>query len=218
MFGVLVVPLGVVSIVLVILQPISVGAWCTLCLLTSGAMLIMVSPAVDEVVAMGQFLLGARREGKPLWRTFWVGGTLDAYRHVRADDAVPRRSAAARIIAAVDLNNVPWNLIVCAALGIWLMAAPAALGTTDAAADADYLAGALVVTWAVIGFGEVIRPVRLLNVLMGLGILASPWLFAGDTDASRINDVFVGLAVMLLSVPRGSIEERFGGWNRYLAW
>lgn len=218
MFGVLVVPLGVVSIVLVILQPISVGAWCTLCLVTSGAMLIMVSPAVDEVIAMGQFLLGARREGKPLWRTFWVGGTLDVYPRVRADAAVPRRSTAARIIAAVDLNNVPWNLIVCAALGIWLMAAPAALGTTDAAADADYLAGALVVTWAVIGFGEVIRPVRLLNVLMGLGILASPWLFAGDTDASRINDVFVGLAVMLLSVPRGSIEERFGGWNRYLAW
>jgi apolipoprotein N-acyltransferase len=32
MFGVLVVPLGVVSIVLVILQPLALGAWCTLCL------------------------------------------------------------------------------------------------------------------------------------------------------------------------------------------
>jgi uncharacterized membrane protein len=34
MFGVLVVPLGVVSIVLVILQPVAVGAWCTLCLVS----------------------------------------------------------------------------------------------------------------------------------------------------------------------------------------
>jgi hypothetical protein len=80
MFGVLVVPLGIVSIVLVMLQPVAVGAWCTLCLITTAAMLMMISPAVDELVAMGQFLAGARREGKPLWRTFWVGGTLDAHR------------------------------------------------------------------------------------------------------------------------------------------
>ena len=34
----------------------------------------MISPAVDEVVATGQFLLRARREGRPFWRTFWLGG------------------------------------------------------------------------------------------------------------------------------------------------
>jgi hypothetical protein len=26
---------------------------------------------------MGQFLAQSRRAGKPFWRTFWVGGTLD---------------------------------------------------------------------------------------------------------------------------------------------
>jgi len=35
MFGFLVVPLGVTSIVLVILQPLMVGAWCTICLVTA---------------------------------------------------------------------------------------------------------------------------------------------------------------------------------------
>ena len=35
LFGVLVVPVGVVSIVLVILQPLAVGAWCSLCLFTA---------------------------------------------------------------------------------------------------------------------------------------------------------------------------------------
>src|ERR687897_3053011 len=92
MFGVLVVPLGVVSIVLIILQPVAVGAWCTLCLITAAAMLIMIAPAIDEVVAMGQFLIGARREGKPFWRTFWVGGTLDQYRTSRpAESSVTAR-------------------------------------------------------------------------------------------------------------------------------
>ena len=61
MFGVLVVPLGIVSIVLVILQPVAVGAWCALCLITAAAMLIMISPAVDEVVAMASFCGGAPR-------------------------------------------------------------------------------------------------------------------------------------------------------------
>lgn len=73
-------------------------------------------------------------------------------------------------------------------------------------------------TWAVIAFGEIVRPVRLLNVLMGLGVAAGPWLLAGDTEWSRWNDVFVGVAVMVLSIPRGRIQERFGEWNPHLVW
>ena len=223
MFGILVVPLGIVSIILVMLQPIAVGAWCALCLITAAAMLIMIAPAVDEVVAMSQFLLGARREGKPFWRTFWVGGTLDEYRHGNATESPVRsqdhtRSPVARIVSAMDLHNVSWNLLLCATLGVWLMAAPAVLGATGAAANVDHLVGALIVTWAVIAFGEIVRPVRLLNVLMGLGVVAAPWLLAGDTGWSRWNDVIVGVAVMVLSIRRGRIQERFGEWNSYLAW
>lgn len=221
MFGVLVVPLGIVSIVLVILQPVAVGAWCTLCLVTAAAMLIMISPAIDEVVAMSQFLVGARREGKPFWRTFWIGGTLESYR--KAEDresgmAAQRRdrSMASRIIAAMELRHVPWNLPLSAALGIWLMSAPAVLGVSGAAADSHHLAGALVVTWAVIAFGEVARPARLLNILMGIWLLAAPWLLSGDTGASRWNATLIGAALIALSVRRGRIDERFGSWNRYL--
>ena len=56
----------------------------------------------------------------------------------------------------------------------------------------------------------------LLNVLMGLGVVAGPWLLAGDTEWSRWNDVIVGVAVMVLSIRRGGIQERFGEWNRSL--
>jgi hypothetical protein len=221
MFGVLVVPLGVVSIVLVILQPVAVGAWCTLCLLTAAAMLIMIAPALDEVVAMGQFLLGARREGKPFWRTFWVGGTLEQYQaggpaESQAATSERQRSMPARIISALDLNNVPWTLVLTAALGVWLMAAPAVLGVAGAAADSNYLAGAMVVTWAVIAFGEIARPVRLLNVPTGIWIALSPWLLSGATVTSRWTDLFIGGIVVALSIRRGQIEGHFGGWNRYL--
>src|SRR5581483_12523041 len=62
-FGILVVPLGTVSIVLIILQPLAVGAWCSLCLLAAIAMLAMIPATLDEVVAMAQFLIQAKREG-----------------------------------------------------------------------------------------------------------------------------------------------------------
>jgi hypothetical protein len=218
LFGVLVVPLGVVSIVLVVLQPVAVGAWCALCLITASAMLVMIAPAADEVVATGQFLLETRREGRPLWRTFWTGGTLHRDPTGPAIEAKRERttSAVRRIVSALDLNNVPWTLAASAGLGVWLMMAPAVLGISGDLADSHYLTGALVTTWAVVGFGEIVRPVRLLNIGMGIWLAAAPWLLRGATDASRWTDVFIGCLLVLLSIPRGRIEGSFGGWNRYL--
>lgn len=217
MFGFLVVPLGIVSIVLVILQPVAVGAWCTLCLITAAAMLIMIAPALDEVVAMGQFLAGARREGKPMWRTFWVGGTLDSYRGMEPAPAMaPARGIVSGIINAMDLGNVPWNMLVCVGLGVWMMAAPSVLSAGGAAADSDRIIGALIVTWSVIAFGEIARPARFLNIPMGVWLMIAPWVLTGDTAGARWNDVLVGAAVVLLSLRRGGIGERFGSWNRFL--
>jgi hypothetical protein len=243
MFGVLVIPLGIVSIVLVVLQPVAVGAWCTLCLITAGAMLIMIAPAIDEVVAMCQFLIAAKREGQPLWRVFWVGGTLQGDRcqvtgdrdKATGNDAATNDSESheqraltpdtrhltpTRLLTALDLNNVPWNMLLSAALGVWLMFAPSVLGVEGGpgmdAADSDHLLGALVVTFSVIAFGEVARPIRLLNIPLGLMLALAPWIVAGDTALSRWNDVAVGMALIALSLRRGRIEERFGAWNRYL--
>jgi hypothetical protein len=217
MFGFLVVPLGIVSIVLVMLQPIAVGAWCSLCLVTAAAMLVMIAPAIDEVVAMGQFLIGARREGMPLWRTFWVGGTLESYRRAEPTlDTMAQRSTLGRIVAAMDLDNVPWNLLAATALGLWLMFAPAVLHASGRAADSDHLVGAVIVTWSVIALGEVARHVRLLNIPLGLWLITAPWVLSGDTSASRWSDVAIGVAVILLSLRRGAIRQQFGGWNRYL--
>lgn len=221
MFGVLVVPLGVVSIALVILQPVAVGAWCALCLITAAAMLIMISPAIDEIVAMGQFLVAAREEGKPFWHTFWVGGTLDRYSKDPHEDTQAaarwsRRSPVSKIISALDLSNVPTTLLVSTALGVWQMAAPAVLRIDGAAADSNHLTGALVVTWSVIAFGEIARPVRLLNIPIAIWIATAPWLLPERPDASQWADLVVGVLLVALSIPRGRIDGSFASWNRYL--
>ena len=51
-FGLAVGPLGVVSVMLVVFQPVLFDAWCTLCLASAIVSLMMIGPAMDEVLAL----------------------------------------------------------------------------------------------------------------------------------------------------------------------
>lgn len=70
-FGVAVGPLGLVSILLVISQPVFLGAWCTLCLCSAVISVVMISPAMDELLASLQFLQRVKRSGNSVWKAFW---------------------------------------------------------------------------------------------------------------------------------------------------
>jgi uncharacterized membrane protein len=71
LFGVAVGPLGAVSVLLVILQPVLFDAWCTLCLASAAVSLAMIGPAVDEVLASLQHLHRVRAGDQSVWRAFW---------------------------------------------------------------------------------------------------------------------------------------------------
>lgn len=210
LFGVLVVPVGVVSVVLVVLQPLAVGAWCGLCLFTAVATVLLVSPAVDEVVATGQVLLRARREGRSVWRTLWHGDG--------GGEDVPYRPGPLHreVLGGMELNSVPWNLVAAAAVGAWLMTSPPITGSAGAAAGSTLVAGALVVTFAVIGFGEAARAARWGCVPLGAWLAVAPWVLSGAPPTARWVETAAGVAVVLLSVRRGPVQGRFGGWDRYV--
>jgi uncharacterized membrane protein len=70
-FGLAVGPLGLVSVLLVILQPVMFEAWCTLCLASALVSVLMIGPAADEVLASLQYLKRERLQGHSLWRAFW---------------------------------------------------------------------------------------------------------------------------------------------------
>ena len=215
MFGILVVPLGVTSITLAIMQPVMVGTWCTPCLVTALLMLVMIPLALDEVWAMVQFMLQARREGQPLWRTFWVGGTLEGGSEDKRSPGfdTPRPGMVPPMVWGV---TVPWTLLVSALIGFWLMGAPPAVGAAGAAADNDFLVGPLVAVVAVIAMAEVARALRFVNILAGIWLIAAPWLLSGATTGSIVSDIVAGVALIALSVPRGAIRERYGAWQRYV--
>ncbi len=70
-FGLAVGPLGLVSIFLVIAQPVIVGAWCTLCLCSAVISVVMISPAMDEMLASLQYLQRVKRQNESMWKAFW---------------------------------------------------------------------------------------------------------------------------------------------------
>ena len=71
LFGLAVGPLGSISILLVILQPVLYSSWCTLCLTTALISVLMIGPAMDEVLASLQHLKRVHAEGDSVWRAFW---------------------------------------------------------------------------------------------------------------------------------------------------
>lgn len=70
-FGLAVGPLGLVSILLVISQPILVGHWCTLCLCSAIVSVMMISPAMDEFLASLQYLQRVKSKQLSVWKAFW---------------------------------------------------------------------------------------------------------------------------------------------------
>lgn len=71
-FGLAVGPLGAVSIGLVMMQPVVVGAWCTLCLTTAAISVLMIGPAMDEMLASLQYLRRVHdADDRSVWRAFW---------------------------------------------------------------------------------------------------------------------------------------------------
>lgn len=70
-FGLAVGPLGFISVLLVILQPVLYDSWCTLCLATALISVVMIGPAMDEMLASLQYMKRVKDAGESRWKAFW---------------------------------------------------------------------------------------------------------------------------------------------------
>src|SRR5690606_28028177 len=215
-FGIMIVPLGVVSITFIIIQPIVIGTWCTLCLIGAAAMLLQIPYSLDELLATGQFMRRRKRAGRSLLVVFFTGDTDEG------GDAPDRGRSEFEgnplkvLRDAVGGNvNAPWNLLASIAIGAWLMLTRLTVGAEGTVANADHLIGSLVITVAVIAMTEVARPVRFVNAVLGAALLAVPFVLDAPA-ASMWSSLAGGVALIALSFPRGPIRQRYGDWNRLL--
>jgi Vitamin K epoxide reductase family len=213
-FALLVVPLGVTSIVLVILQPMVVGAWCGLCLIAAAGLLTSVPLAVHEIIAMGQFLTEAKVQHKSVWQVFWKGGSITG--GGAKDPDRTKFSLLQRWIASVQGVTIPWELVAQFVVGVWLMARPNLLTANAAAANCDHLIGALAVTVAAVATAEVTRTARYLNMIFGALLIVAAIIFSGQFLIVMGSEIISGLILIISAIPRGEIIERYAGWNLFI--
>lgn len=218
LFGILVIPLGLVHIFLVSSQPVAVGHWCFFCLAAAAVMLPMIPLEVDEVIAMIQFLVRSKKRGAPFWQTFWKGGPdEDAVMDERspAISLFPKQPAAV-FKASLWGMSFPWTLAVSAVLGVWLMSASDVMGITRPLSPHAQIGGALILTISVLAMGETLRMLRFLNFPVALWLAAAPWT-AGAADMRAVLGISLPvLLIFALSIPRGRILETYGSWQRFI--
>lgn len=196
LFAILVIPLGIVSIILIILQPIVVGFWCFWCLLIALCMLLMVAFAVDEAVAVIQYVRQKIAQGDHFWDLFWKGGDAAT---------APKKSLSG--VYWLKGISFPWNLIVSVFLGGWFMFCSPLFHLTQNIADQEHIIGAMIITVSIISMAEVVRTGRLLLVPLGIWILITSGFVSGF---ALINHLGIGIFTILLCIPRGKIKEHYG--------
>ncbi|MBI5278137.1 MAG: NAD-dependent epimerase/dehydratase family protein [Burkholderiales bacterium] len=216
LFGTMIVPLGVVSIFFIVIQPIWIGTWCTLCLVAAAAMLIQIPYSLDEIAATLQFLGRRRRAGRSLLLVLLRGDRDDGEsgEPVREFERSPREILTDMASGGLTL---PWTMVASITIGVWLMCTRLTLGAEGAQANADHLVGALVITVSVIACSEVVRPVRLLNAMLALSlVLATLWI--GDGASHLASAAACAAGLVALSLPRGRMHDRYGDplfrWRR----
>lgn len=114
-----------------------------------------------------------------------------------------------------------WARIVNFLFGLWLMAAPALLGHVGTPAEVnDRIVGPLIASFAFVAIWDVTRGLRWVNTLLGLWLIAVPFLLGAWVQdwsfPATINSVLVGLYVTALSLVRGAVQHHFGGGWRSL--
>jgi nucleoside-diphosphate-sugar epimerase len=205
LFGLMIVPLGAVSIFFIIIQPIWIGTWCTLCLIAAAAMLLQIPYSLDEIVATWQFLRRRHRAKAGALRALLFGDTDEgtAGREPPPFERTPGEVVRDMVGGGVGL---PWNLALAVLVGAWLMLTRLTMGVEGSLANAHHLIGALAITVAVTACAEVARAVRWLNVVLGLALIGASFAYAEGGMALAVS-VACGLALAALSIPRGRIRN-----------
>lgn len=215
LFGLMIAPLGVVSILFVIIQPIVIGTWATLTLVGAAAMLIQIPYSLDELLATVQFVRRRAKAGRSWLRVFLFGDTDEGERDERSDTFERAPGAILRDMWLGGVN-LPWNLALAALLSASLLFTRLTLGAEGAMANADHLIGFLALTVISLAAAEVARPLRYTLIPLGGALLITPFLFDAS-GTQRMASITIGMLIAALSLRKGAIREHYGNWDRVIA-
>ncbi|MCV0395662.1 MAG: NAD-dependent epimerase/dehydratase family protein [Rhizobiaceae bacterium] len=207
-FGILIVPLGTVSVTFIIIQPILIGTWCTLCLIGAAAMVVQIPYSLDELAATGEFLWRRRQQGAPVLKILFTGDTDEGE---AGEPEYPFEQPPGRVVAGMLGGGIgmPWTLAASILIGLWLMTTRITLGADGMTANVDHVTGSLAITFSVIALAEIGRAVRYVNILLGAVLVVSPFL-TDATATQAVAQIVCGIALVALALPRGPIKKSWG--------
>ncbi len=214
LFGIMIVPLGAVSIFFIVIQPIVIGTYSTLALIAAAAMVWQIPYSLDELVATYQFLRRRHKAGQPWLRVFFTGDTDEGPDEQPIDDF----ERSPRVIMAEMVSGgmtYPWTLMASLALGVLLMLTPLVFPWGSGITATNHVVGALVITITVAALAPVARIGRFLNALMGIVLIFAP-LVTGAAWGALALSVLCGVALIALSIPRGTVRSSYGTWDRFI--
>ncbi len=214
LFGIMIVPLGAVSIFFIVIQPILIGTYCTLCLIAAAAMLFQIPYSLDELVATGQFLRRRHKAGQPWLRVFFTGDTDEGPDDFAEVDFERPARAIVRDMVTGGMEFT-WTLWASICVGVLLMLSPLILTWDSPVAASVHICGALAITVSVAASASIARAARFLNALIGVVLIFAPFVAAGGWGATAFC-ILAGLGLIALSIPRGPVKESFGSWDRYI--
>ncbi len=214
LFGVMIVPLGAVSIFFIVIQPILIGTYCTLCLVAATAMLLQIPYSIDEMVATYQFLRRRHAEGQPWLLVFFTGDTDEGPDRRIPDDfeRTPRQIVNEMLGGGMTF---PWTLLASAALGVALMMTPLVIGWQSGMAPVNHVVGALVLTVSVTALAVIARAARFLNILLALVLMFAPFMTSAGWGLTGVT-ILLSLTLIALSIPRGEAGGNYDTWNKYI--
>jgi uncharacterized membrane protein len=216
-FGFLVGPLSAVSVGLVIAQPVLYDSWCTLCIVTAVISMLMVGPAMDEVLASIQHVKRSAARGQG-WRAFW-GRDVEEIGE-RAMTGGGAGESGRRWTMGWTMGWAMGAHTAVALLGVWITAAPAVFGYDGALRTSDHVAGPLVASFGCLAVWRVTRAMRWPNLVLGAWVAMAGWIFSPGEPSAALHGTVVGLLIVALSAVRGPEGRRVGGgwrslWSRW---
>jgi hypothetical protein len=214
LFGLMIVPLGIVSIYFVIIQPIVIGTWSTLALIGAGAVLIQIPYSLDELWAACDFMRRRVKAGANFVRVLFRGDADEGDTPAPGSEFERGVGSFVRDMLSGGVS-LPWNYAAAALIGVMLLFTRPLLGAAGVLANADHVIGALVLTTVSIAVAEVARPARFCNMLLGAALVAAPFVAGADAAAIAIR-VVLATALIALSIRRGPVRGSYGAWSRYI--
>lgn len=104
-----------------------------------------------------------------------------------------------------------WARLITVGIGLWLMVLPAIYQMPKNWANHAHIVGPIIMSIGLVATSEATRNIRYVNTVMGVWLLAAPWLLHHNDTRIILNELIAGLLLIGFSLVKGKVENRFGG-------